>query len=271
VNGNVRTKADVTRLNRTTVAHELQHLINAGRRLHVTTGAAPTEEIWLDEGLSHTAEELLYFRLAGFESRQNLTLQQVAPSPARAELFTGYAAQNFARLASYLREPEEQSPYAPNDSLATRGAAWHFLRYAAGRQTGSEAAFYRQLVNGPTAGIANLTAALPSGALTTWLRDWAVAVFADDLASNLATPFTIPAWNVRSILPALTISGQPLGSYPLATRTLPNNTARRVALAGGGSSFLRFTVPNARQALVGVSLNGQVPPVGLQMAIVRYR
>jgi hypothetical protein len=271
VNGNVRTKADVTRLNRTTVAHELQHLINAGRRLHITPGASATEEVWLDEGLAHTAEELLYFRLAGFESRQNLGLQQVAPNPARAELFTGYAAQNFARWAGYLREPEGQSPYAPNDSLATRGAAWHFLRYAAGRQTGSEAAFYRQLVNGPAAGISNLTAALPSGALTTWLRDWAVSIFADDLASNLASQYTMPSWNFRSILPALTIGGQQLGAYPLATRTLPNNVARRVTLAGGGSSYLRFSVPSARQALVSVSLNGQTPPAGVQLAVVRYR
>jgi hypothetical protein len=271
VNGNVRTKADVTRLNRTTLAHELQHLINAGRRLHITPGAVATEEVWLDEGLSHTAEELLYFRLAGFTSRQNLTLQQVAPNSTRAELFTSFAGQNFARLTSYLRDPEGQSPYAPNDSLATRGAAWHFLRYAAGRQAGDEAAFYRRLVNGPSTGIANLTAALPGGALSTWLRDWSVAVFADDLANGLATPFTIPAWNFRSIMPALTIGGQQLGAYPLATRTLPNNVLRRLTLAGGGSGFLRFTVQNGRQALIAVSFNGQVPPPGLQMALVRYR
>lgn len=271
VNNNVRSKADVTRLNRTTLAHELQHLINAGRRLHITPGAAPNETVWLDEGLAHTAEELLYFRLAGFTSRQNLSLQQVAPNAARSEIFTAYAAQNFARLTSFLRAPEGQSPYAPNDSLSTRGASWHFLRYAAARQGTDEAAFYRRLVSGPQVGIANLTSAIPGGALAPWLRDWAVAIFADDLASGLGDEYRIPAWNFRSILPSLTIGGQPLGAYPLATRTLPSNVERRVTTAGGGSSYLRFTVPNTRSALISVSFNGQTPPGNVQLAIVRYR
>jgi len=271
VNGNVRSKTDVTRLNRTTLAHELQHLINAGRRLHITAGATPNEEVWLDEGLAHTAEELLYFRLAGFTSRQNLTLQQVAPNTSRAEIFTSYAAQNFARWTSFLRAPETQSPYAPNDSLATRGASWHFLRYAAARQGSDEAAFYRGLVNGPQAGIANLASAIPGGALPQWLRDWSVAIFADDLAAGLAEEFRLPSWNFRSILPALTIGGQALGAYPLATRTLPSNVERRITIAGGGSSYLRFTVPNTRRALVSVSFNGQAPPQNVQLAIVRYR
>lgn len=271
VNGNVRTKNDVTRLNRTTVAHELQHLINAGRRLHLTPGANPNEEVWLDEGLAHTAEELLYFRLAGFGSRENLARSTVAANSAAAELFTGYAAQNFARWTGYLRAPELQSPYAPNDSLSTRGAAWHFLRYAAGRQPGSEAAFYRRLVSGPATGLTNLSAALPSGALASWLRDWAIAVFADDLATPLAPEYTLPAWNFRSILPALTIGGQPLGSYPLATRPMTAGTIRSVALAGGGSTYLRFSVGPARRALVSVSRNGGAPPASVQLAVIRYR
>lgn len=271
VNGNRRSKVDVTRLNRTTVAHELQHLINAGRRLHITPGAAANEEVWLDEGLAHTAEELLYFRLAGFTSRQNLNLQQVAPNTTRAEIFTSYAAQNFARWTSFLRAPESQSPYAPNDSLATRGAAWNFLRYAAARQGTDEAAFYRKLVNGPQAGIANLVSAIPGGALAPWLRDWSVGIFADDLANALPETYRMPAWNFRSILPSLTISGQALGAYPLATRTLPSNVERRVTIAGGGSSYLRFTVPNTRRALLSVSFNGQAPPQNVQLAIVRYR
>jgi thiamine-monophosphate kinase len=49
--------------------------------------------------------------------------------------------------------------------------------------------------------------------------------------------------------------------------------ARRfgVTIAGGGSSYLRFTVPNTRRALLSVSFNGQAPPANVQLAIVRYR
>ncbi len=273
INGNSRSKADVTRLNRTTVAHELQHLINSGRRLLVTPNATVNEETWLDEGLAHTAEELLYFSIADFGSRENLGLQQVAPNSAGAQLFSNYAAQNFARWIGYLREPETQSPYAPNDSLSTRGAAWNFLRYAAGRQPTeeAEAEFYRSLVNSPRSGIENLRAAVPNGALSDWLRDWAVSIFADDLAANLDPVYELPAWNFRSILPALTLGGQALGSYPLATRTLPPFVERRVTLAGGGSGYLRFSVPAASRALISVTLNGQAPDNDVQLAIVRYR
>ena len=56
VNTNKRTKDEVTLLNLTTIAHELQHLINSSRRLYVNTGARPNEETWLDEGLAHVAE-----------------------------------------------------------------------------------------------------------------------------------------------------------------------------------------------------------------------
>ncbi len=271
VNSNSRSKAAVTRLNRTTTAHELQHLINSGRRLLVTPGAVQNEATWLDEGLAHTAEELLYFRASGFGSRENLGLSDVAPNAQTGETFGNFAAQNFARWTGYLRAPESQSPYAPNDSLSTRGAAWHFLRYAAGRQPQGEAEFYRRLVSGPQAGIANLTSAIPGGALSSWLRDWAVSIFADDFADGLDEIYTVPAWNFRSIMPSLTIGGQQLGAYPLATRTMPSNVGRRVTLAGGGTSYLRFTVPNAGRALITVSLNGQAPPADVQMAIVRYR
>jgi hypothetical protein len=215
----------------------------------------------------------LYFRSANFGSRENLGLQQVAPNAAGAQLFSNFAAQNFARWVGYLRQPETQSPYAPNDSLSTRGAAWHFLRYAAGRQPTeeAEAAFYRSLVSGPRSGLANLRAAIPNGALSDWLRDWAVAIFADDLASNLDPIYTVPAWNFRSILPSLTLGGQALGSYPLATRTLPQGVGRRVTLAGGGSGYLRFSVPAASRAIISVSLNGRAPGDDVQLAIVRYR
>ena len=119
VNNNKRTKAEVTTLNLGTIAHEFEHLINAGRRLYVNTTAVANEETWLDEGLAHTAEELLYYRISGFTSRQKLTLSQVSQ---QSTLFSNYASQNFSRFYSFLINPELNSPYAPNDSLATRGA-----------------------------------------------------------------------------------------------------------------------------------------------------
>jgi len=276
INGNRRTKDEVTLLNLATIAHELQHLINASRRLYVNVGASPNEQTWLDEGLSHIAEELLFFRVAGFSSRQNITLNDISATTVRSEQFRNYASQNFSRFYNFLIAPETNSPYAPNDSLSTRGAIWNFLRYAAGRQGASgEAAFLRALVNSNTTGVANLQSVLSGNQFADYLRDWSVALIADDYTAATTTAlgatYTIPAWSFRSIYPGLRFSGGgALGGYPIATRSLRSNVPQRVALAGGTSSYLRFSLSNT-SALITVSSNGAVPPSSLRYALVRIR
>ena len=273
VNNNKRSKDEVTLLNLGTIAHEFQHLINASRRLYVTPNARPTEETWLDEGLAHIAEELLYFRISGFTSRQNLTLADIARQSGN---FTNYASQNFSRFYNFLIKPEVSSPYAPNDSLSTRGASWNFLRFTAGRQgANGEAPFFRSLVNSPTTGVANLSNAT-GGQIGDYLRDWAVSNIADDYSAAetaaLDTRYVLPAWNFRSIYPGLRFSGgAALGVYPIAARSLTNNTTQRITLAGGASSYVRFGIPGGRVTLVALSSNGTVVPSTLRYAFVRVR
>ena len=277
VNNNKRTKDDVSRLNLSTTAHEFQHLINSSRRLYINTNAATSEEGWLDEGLAHTAEELLYFRISGFGSRRNLTLQDVGGTPARSTEFSNYASQNFSRFYSFLINPEANSPYAPNDSLATRGAIWNFLRFAAGRQgANGEAPFYRALVNATTTGVTNLSNVLPGGQFGDYLRDWAVSIMADDFSvtetAALDLRFVVSAWNFRSIFPGLRFSGgNALGVYPIATRSLQNNATQRIAQAGGTSSYVRFGIASGKSALVTLSSNGAALPSVLRYSIVRLR
>ncbi len=277
VNNNRRSKEVVGVLNLGTIAHELQHLINASRRLYINTGAVPNEQTWLDEGLAHTAEELLYFRISGFTSRQNLTILDVGGSPALATAFSNYASQNFSRFYSFILSPETNSPYAPNDSLTTRGASWNFLRYAAGRQgANGEAAFYRAVVNSQTAGIANLSSVIPGGAFAEYLRDWTVSLIADDFSTATAAAldprYAISAWNFRSIYPGLRFSsGTPLGVYPINARQLLNNAPQRITLAGGASSYVRFGIQGGRNALLSISSNGGPLPATLRYAIVRLR
>ena len=277
VNNNKRTKDEVSRLNLSTTAHEFQHLINSSRRLYINTNAATSEEAWLDEGLAHTAEELLYFRISGFTSRRNLTLQDVGGTSARSTEFSNYASQNFSRFYSFIINPEANSPYAPNDSLATRGAIWNFLRFAAGRQgANGEAAFYRALVNATTTGVANLSNVLPGGQFGDYLRDWAVSIIADDFSvaqtAALDLRFVVSAWNFRSIFPGLRFSGgNALGVYPIATRSLQNNATQRIALAGGTSSYVRFGIASGKSALLTLSSNGAALPSVLRYSIVRLR
>ena len=277
INGNKRTKDEVTLLNTTTIAHEFQHLINAGRRLYVTPGAVANEETWLDEGLSHIAEELLYWRVLGVGSRQNLALSDIGGSTARSDLFRNYASQNFSRFYQFLTNPELNAPYAPNDSLATRGAIWTFLRFAAGRQGASgEAPFFRALVNSATRGVANLQGVLGTGTFADYLQDWAVSLIADDFSAAQAplldTRYRLVAWNFRSIYPGLRFGGgSALGVYPINARLLTANAPVRLALAGGTSAYLRFGVPAGQNAIVRLSTNGGLPGSALRTVVVRLR
>ncbi len=276
INGNKRSKDEITSSNQSTIAHEFQHLINASRRLYVNTGALANEETWLDEGLSHVAEELLYFRISGFGTRQNLGLADVTANSARQTQFNTYAALNFLRFQRFITATESNSPYAPNDSLSTRGATWNFLRFAAARQgAAGEAGFFHALVNSRTTGVNNLQNVLTSGGFSDYLIDWAVSLVGDDFSvaqtAVLDPRYVNPAWNFRSIFPGLRIGGSALGVYPISARLLSSSNPQRIVLAGGTSSYVRFGIPAGRSAFITFSTNGQAPAAGIRWGFVRLR
>src|SRR5207237_9603845 len=58
-----------------TMGQEFQHVINSARRLYINTNGSSVEERWLNEGLSHIAEELLFYRSSTLAPRQNIGSQ----------------------------------------------------------------------------------------------------------------------------------------------------------------------------------------------------
>ncbi|MEP6730037.1 MAG: hypothetical protein ABJE10_05345 [bacterium] len=132
VNGNVRTTGFVDTATVPVLAHEFQHLINATRRLYVNNSPV-FEDKWLDEGLAHVAEELLFYHEAGVSPRANIDFNATRANNTIRLAFTTDMAGNNSRYRTYLGAPSKNSPYALDDSLATRGATWSFLRYAVDR------------------------------------------------------------------------------------------------------------------------------------------
>src|SRR5690606_30901546 len=61
IHRNVRPKRFVAERTPSVLGHELQHLVSASRRLRVVGTGDWNEEFWLNEGLSHIAEELLFY------------------------------------------------------------------------------------------------------------------------------------------------------------------------------------------------------------------
>jgi hypothetical protein len=110
-----------------TLAHEYQHLINASRRMFVNTTATDFEETWLNEGLSHIAEELLFYRVSGLTPRTNISASTIRASQAYIDAFNDYESDNFGRYREYLRRRRSSRPYSDNGFARDAGATWAFL------------------------------------------------------------------------------------------------------------------------------------------------
>jgi hypothetical protein len=136
VNNNVRRVDDVRRMTVGVLGHEFQHLINSGRRLYVNGGAVEFEVEYMEEGLSHIAEELLFYNAGGLQPRSNLSVNDIRGAGSQGvDAFNNYQSSNFGRLRQYLFEPSANAPYEKLTDLAVRGAAWSWLRYLADRGT----------------------------------------------------------------------------------------------------------------------------------------
>jgi hypothetical protein len=238
VNGNTRTKSFVQHLTNSTTAHEFQHLINASRRLYVNTAATDFEVVWLNEGLSHVAEELLFYRQsAGLAPRMDIDSTSFKGNQTNVDSYNFNQQSNFGRYRSYLLKPSTNAPYAPNDSLETRGATWSFLRYAADHRGTNDGDTWKKLVNSTQTGLTNLQNVFDTG-LTAMFRDWAVSNIADDVPGSSSVQWQQPSWNFRSVFTYI----PSIHGLPLTTVTVGDAAPLTVTLNGGGAAYVRFTV-----------------------------
>jgi hypothetical protein len=143
------TKVQVRRTTDNTVAHELQHLINA------QSGNGGAQDVWLNEGLSHLAEEVVGHAVNGFVPGTSLGSEQLLATQTRIDVFNKFYLNNWFNLSQYLSAPGDTAALLnasdPLDynTFRMRGAAWSFLRYLLDRyEDGSagEAARVRELI-----------------------------------------------------------------------------------------------------------------------------
>ena len=264
INGNVRTTGFVDTMTTAIIAHEFQHLINSSRRIYVNN-ANDFEDTWLDEGLSHIAEELLFYHEAGMSPKSNIDVTAIRASDQRRTAFNLDMVGNAGRYRSYLQKPSSSSPYAYDDSLSTRGAAWDLLRYLADqRSTTGDKVFY-QLVNSTLTGIANVQKVFGS-TFPNDVRDWNVSHAVDDVAP-VPTELTQPSWNWHSIFPPL-YNGQP---YPLKYQVMSDAASYSGTVVGGGAAYYKLSVPANGTATL--TLGGQPASAGshIQLVVVRIQ
>jgi hypothetical protein len=227
-----RSTALVRQATRGTIAHEFQHMINQGIR-QFDPAVTAFEVDWLNEGLSHFAEEAVGRAARGFGDFQSLTSADVK---SNADDYNAYFQQNLARFSTWVARPDTSSPISSraDRDLAPRGAAWALLRYTADQfAPGNARAFFRQLVAGPKTGVTNLVQHA-GVSFDQIIGGWLIANYADNLSiPNLDARYSYTSWNMRDA-----ISGaRQAGTYPLPTPA-PGVSVTTTVQSGSGVYWL---------------------------------
>ena len=267
INSNRRTAGFVDTNTTAVLAHELVHLINASRKLYVNTAAAKFEAKWLDEGLAHVAEELLFYRESGLAPRANIDYATLVSSPRIRSAYLTEMSGNAARYRDFIASTGAASPYKGGDpAVSTRGAAWSLLRYLADRNATTDGDVWARLVDNTATGTANLESVFGHDVVS-MIRDWMVSLGTDDAAAT-GPELQQRSWNWRFIFAG---SEGVSVFYPLTVTPMTTATSYTGTLAAGGSGYYRLAV--AANDSASITLGGQSGAAGsnLQLVIVRTK
>ena len=247
-----------------TFIHEFQHMISFNQHVLVRGGSA--EDTWLNEGLSHFAEELGGRQVPDVECPNSLSC------------FDEYIASgDLANAFEYLTSPEDFfliEPVSSTGTLQERGANWLFVRwladhFAADTLLGTD--LTRRLDATAQNGGANVEAATGED-FSKLVGEWQLANYLDDLPGFVEPTGRLRyrSWNFRQQAAA---DGIP---YPLAPdstsgvdyshsgvlRAGSGRHVRVVQAAGAASVDLTLTTPT------GAALSSTLEP---RVALVRVR
>lgn len=249
----------------TTFIHEFQHMISFNQ--HVLMRGGISEDTWLNEGLSHFAEELGGRQIPNTEC------------PVTGSCFQEYVRSDLENAFDYLSSPEDHFLIEPRNApaeLAERGANWLFVRwlvdhFAADSLLGQE--LTRRLVATNRIGAANVEAQTGTS-LSILVPEWQLTNYLDDLP-GFAQPgarLRYKTWNFRAAADSTGFS-----SF-LLTPDLTDGTgyAHSGVLRAGSGRHVLVTQPGAASA-VDLRLTGptETEPVSstvnARIGLVRIR
>jgi hypothetical protein len=256
-------KADAAARLATTFIHEFQHMISFNQHVLVRGGNA--EDTWLNEGLSHFAEELGGRQIPDSECPNSISCAQ--------EFLEGDLNNAFG----YLSSPEDFfliEPATSSGGLEERGANWLFVRwladhFAADTTLGTQ--LTRQLVATNQRGSANVTARTGVD-FSILVGQWQLANYLGGLSGFTATSDRLryKTWDFRALADSNSIpfpldADSTSGSGYVHNGTLRAGSGRHIRVvqaSGAGVVDLQLTSPS------GSALSGTIEA---RIALVRIR
>lgn len=247
--------------------HELQHMISFNQ--HSLRRNGDDETLWLNEGLSHYAEEL------GFRAIPD---QRCINS---SSCFTEFMSGNLFNAFEYLRDPQAThliAPTRPGGPLAERGAGWLFVswltdHFATDTLRGTD--LTRRLVQTSNTGAQNVVA-VTGVPFATLVGEWHLANYLENLPGfPQQGRLRYRSFDLRDVFGRNfpTVFSRP---YPLEPSVSTGQINRTGPLRGGSGAHLRVQVP-ANGGGINVRVNGssdvaRVPAaIEPRMAVVRIR
>lgn len=243
--GNCSTITRRTALNqlKPTLIHEFQHMISFNQ--HRLIRSSSQEETWLNEGLSHLAEDL-----AG----------QLIPNedcPGYSSCRSQFATGNVSNAYSHWLDPTRYALVfgeSSNGTLQERGAGFLFTRWLLDQFGSGENGFTltRALVGTNRLGQENIEAVTGQG-FALLAGQWLLTSYADDLP-GLVEPsgkLAYDTWDFRTVMNNPANSGLFSGGYSLRPEIVNSAASRTGELKGGsGRYFLLRPGGSAKELLL---------------------
>ncbi len=240
------TKAEALAITPPTFVHEFQHMISYAQHVIVRDGAS--EVPWLNEGLSHLAEELgsLYF-----ERKYPVPTGRSNPSQIFPDSASAFITPNlrYAHRFLFLSTSYSILSCAPGSfcSLPERAAAWLFLRWL-GDQKGD--GVFRRLDQTRLTGGPNIEAAAGEP-LSTLFGSFVTALWADSLVgvprNSVAPQHRFHSRNFRVLYRALYEAYGAVGGvgrpFPIEPSPLAHDGMVTGTMRPGTFAMYRLTVP----------------------------
>ncbi len=253
-----------------TAIHEFQHMISFNR--HVLLGGGTPEETWLNEGLSHFAEEL-----GGRQVPDSFCVN--------ANCLNQFAASNLSNGFDYLLQPVTSYLVEPGTSSGTlreRGANWLFVRWLMDRSTTDSVLgtdLSRRLEGADQSGgltvtgASNVTLAAqafdPGATFAQLVGEWHLANYLEARVgfSDPGDRLNYRSWDLAAAFAQLA-----LGPYPLHADSTAG-LAYRVngVLLGGSGTYLRIVQPSGGAAVAVGLRTANTLLLSPRLAVVRVR
>jgi hypothetical protein len=248
--------ANVEQLTPSTFIHEFQHMISFGQHAIMRNGHE--EDSWLNEGLSHVAEEL---GSRYYENKFPPPTGRTDPDQVFPDSSQGFISGDLYNSYHFLLDPASTdtadkasvSNWGNGDgTLVQRGGIWLFLRWLGDQQ---DSLVYGRLDQTTNTGVPNVEAA-SSVPFATLFGEYALALYVDSLPgvprSSIPSEFRFTSRNLRALYGKehLRNPNTFTETFPLAATSLAPGASRNGAMFPGTMDFFVLTAPASGNPVV---------------------